>query len=305
MWASLLLTICLVSASITPQASGIAASSWSDASTWTVLSSTDGGGRVSYTCSLVGSLTSGASTCTTVTRTGSPPEGVIAALGSPGYGILPFQTWWGMWLAFGCDAEFNDSLRCRAIRYFVGFNVFAYVLLSLVVVVGITGLLQLSEALFQMHFAPESEIVALRPPNLWRFTYSLVICLAFVVFSWPLVIVAALLLLKQETKVAADLSPVDGESTLVRPGASWWFCFFSLVIMAYAALVQRELEKRLPHPEANCRPFSLCCPCCARASPSPAPPQAANNPAFSVAAAPGEAIPAWPPQAPEPTEKSV
>ena len=122
--------------------------------------------QIARTCSFTGSLTYGASTCITTTRSGPPPADIRA---EPGPTYSEFGgTYWSIWTTLGCDASFNDSQRCEAIRLFLGYSIYVYILQSLVLLIAIAGLLQVSEALMQMYFAPEGKLQALRVPNLWK-----------------------------------------------------------------------------------------------------------------------------------------
>ena len=176
-WAALALTVVLSSISLSGSApllsGGELASAWSDASTWTVISdiSADAGGpgQQGITCSFSGSLTTGGVACSTTVRTGPPPEGLAVTPGAPASGNIAFGTFWSMWTSNGCDVAFNDGLRCRAIRYFLGYSVVIYTLQSLVVLIGIAALFQVSEALLQMWAAPEAAVAGFRVPNLWQY----------------------------------------------------------------------------------------------------------------------------------------
>ena len=260
-WAAIFIVVILAAVSLVP-GNAVTASSWSDASTWTVVSSVpDSTDQIARTCSFTGSLTFGASTCTTTMRTGPPPAGIAAGPG-PAYSAFG-GTYWGIWTTFGCDASFNDSQRCEAIRLFLGYSLYVYILQSLVLLIAIAGLLQVSEALLQMYFAPEDKLQALRVPNLWKWFVPLMVLTGFIFCTWPIVVVVALQKLKEDTIKFSTSGPdgtsppgggppivnIASQSTLVRPGSSWWFVLISFGFLVYAQIINRMLEKAFPHPE--------------------------------------------------------
>jgi hypothetical protein len=248
-WAALAVIVALSAMALSP--GGVGGSSWSDASTWTVITvppvvaPATTTTKIARTCSFSGSLSAGSSTCTTTTRTS---DGVTLAPG-PDNGAFPFNTYWGIWTSAGCDAAINDSERCRALRYLLGYSIFTYILLSIALCMAVAALLQVSEALLQMYCAPEERVAEYRVANLWKWTAPLAGLTGMCAFTWPIVIVVALATIKEDTIAALELVNIDSQSTLVRPGASWWFVLISFCLCIYAAVMDRMLEKAYPHPE--------------------------------------------------------
>ena len=265
MWAVFLLVVILAAVTLVP-GSAVSTSSWSDASTWTVVSSTPNTNfQTARTCSFSGSLTGGLTTCVTTRRGGQPlPRGITVENGRPEYSQF-FGTYWSIWTNLGCDASFNDSERCAAIRLLLGYSIYTYILQSLVLLIAIAGLLQVSEALLQMYFAPEDKLQALRVPNLWKWFVPLMALTGFIFCTWPIVVVVVLQKLKEDTirfytppvpetgtpppPTGADIVNISSQSTLVRPGSSWWFVLISFGFLVYAQIINRMLEKAFPHPK--------------------------------------------------------
>ena len=86
----------------------------------------------------------------------------------------------------------------------------------------------------------------------------------FIFCTWPIVVVVALQKLKEDTikfsNPAQEGDPppppppgaivnISSQSTLVRPGSSWWFVLISFGFLVYAQIINRMLEKAFPHPE--------------------------------------------------------
>ena len=250
MLAALAIATALVAMAVTPGGTA-QASSWSDASTWTVTASVPTTTTtISYSCSFTGSLAVGGSVCATTTRTGPPPDGVTTAPGGAlAWAQLPFSTYFSAWTFAGCDAAFNDSGRCAAVRILLGYSIFTYIILSLFLATAVGALLHLGEALLQMQYAAEDKVAGLRVPNLWKWLVSLTVLPAFAFFSWPIAVVAALQLVMEETIKAADITDITSKSQLVRPGSSWWFVLFACCLLCYCAWVNWRLESAHPHPD--------------------------------------------------------
>jgi hypothetical protein len=247
----LLAVLVLLCLAVSPGSALPASTAWSDASTWTVLQNVpDSTTQISSTCTFAGTLTVAASTCVSTTRAGPPPNGIGPAGPALGYSAFAGTTYWQLWTNFGCDAAFNDSQRCNAIRYLLGYSVFTYTLLSLAICGAVLALFQFAEALLQMHHCPEERLQEFRLPSLWLRFVPLLSLTTFVFATWPIVLSAALTLLMNETiKVGEGIPNITKETVLVRPGLSWFFVLLSSIILAYLMAVNWRLEKAFPHPK--------------------------------------------------------
>jgi hypothetical protein len=244
---SVLVLLCLA---VSPGTAMPASTAWSDASTWTLLQNVPGStAQISSTCTFAGTLTFAASTCVTTTRSGPPPDGIIL-FDNLGYGEFA-GSYWQLWVNFGCNADFNDSQRCNAFRYLLGYSVFTYVLLSLAICGSVVALFQFAEALLQMHSCPEEKLQEYRLPSLWLRFVPLLSLTCFIFATWPIVLSAALTLIMNETIKEGDGIPnITKESVLVRPGLSWFMVLLSFLILAYLMFVNWRLEKAYPHPKS-------------------------------------------------------
>lgn len=251
--AGLLSVLVLLCLAVSPGTSPLPTSTaWSDASTWTVLQNVpDSTTQISSTCTFAGTLTFAASACTTTTRSGPPPAGIVPAPALD-YGTFA-GSYWLLWANFGCDAAFNDSQRCNAIRYLLGYSVFTYTLLSLAICGAVLALFQFAEALLQMHHCPEERLQEFRLPSLWLRFVPLLSLTTFIFATWPIVLSAALNLLMDETIKFGDfgvgIPNITKETVLVRPGLSWFMVLLSSIILAYLMAVNWRLEKAFPHPK--------------------------------------------------------